>query len=198
MLVIALLAALDQGTGIVNLRVTAAGAPVAAAQVLVNGAATMTDVDGVARLQLTPGQTQVTVAKAGFLPVTLAVSVAEGQEQSLVVELDSQPTLEEHVTVSATRTDARIEDQAMRVEVLGLEDNPYRSQSASYVLFGGLAERRFGRWRVFANVENIGNVRQTDWEPLVRAARAADGRWTVDAWAPLDGRVFNGGVRLSF
>jgi len=79
-----------------------------------------------------------------------------------------------------------------------LEDNPYRSQSASYVLFGGLAERRFGRWRVFANVENLGNVRQTDWEPLVRPTRAADGRWTVDAWAPLDGRVFNGGVRLSF
>ncbi len=25
-----------------------------------------------------------------------------------------------------------------------------------------------------------------------------DGRWTVDAWAPLDGRVMNGGARLSF
>jgi outer membrane receptor for ferrienterochelin and colicins len=28
--------------------------------------------------------------------------------------------------------------------------------------------------------------------------RAADRRWTVDAWAPLDGRVFNGGLRVSF
>ena len=26
----------------------------------------------------------------------------------------------------------------------------------------------------------------------------ADGRWTVDAWAPLDGRVINEGVRLAF
>jgi len=25
-----------------------------------------------------------------------------------------------------------------------------------------------------------------------------DGRWTVDAWAPLDGRVLNGGIRLKF
>jgi hypothetical protein len=25
-----------------------------------------------------------------------------------------------------------------------------------------------------------------------------DGYWTVDAWAPLDGRVINGGMRLSF
>ena len=30
------------------------------------------------------------------------------------------------------------------------------------------------------------------------AARLPDGRWTVSAWAPLDGRVFNGGVRLAF
>jgi hypothetical protein len=27
---------------------------------------------------------------------------------------------------------------------------------------------------------------------------AIDGRWTVDAWAPLDGRVVNGGVRVQF
>jgi hypothetical protein len=25
-----------------------------------------------------------------------------------------------------------------------------------------------------------------------------DGRWTVDAWAPLDGRNINGGVRVAF
>jgi outer membrane receptor for ferrienterochelin and colicins len=79
-----------------------------------------------------------------------------------------------------------------------LEDNPYRSQSAPYLLFGGLVERRLGRFRIFLNVENLANVRQTDWNPLVRPSRAADGRWTVDAWAPLDGRVFNGGLRLEF
>jgi iron complex outermembrane receptor protein len=32
----------------------------------------------------------------------------------------------------------------------------------------------------------------------VRPAQGADGRWTVDGWAPLDGRVFNGGLRLEF
>jgi iron complex outermembrane receptor protein len=31
-----------------------------------------------------------------------------------------------------------------------------------------------------------------------RPTQGADGRWTVDGWAPLDGRVFNGGVRLEF
>jgi hypothetical protein len=79
-----------------------------------------------------------------------------------------------------------------------LEDNPYRIESVPYVLFGGLVERRLGRFRVFVNVENLGNVRQTGRDPLIRSIRAADGRWTVDAWAPLDGRVLNGGVRVQF
>jgi len=79
-----------------------------------------------------------------------------------------------------------------------LDDNPYRSRSVGYVLFGGLVERRLGRVRLFINAENLGGVRQTSWDPLVRSFQAADGRWTVDAWAPLDGRVINGGIRLAF
>jgi iron complex outermembrane receptor protein len=79
-----------------------------------------------------------------------------------------------------------------------LDDNPYRSSGAAYVLFGGLVERRVGRVRLFVNVENLGGVRQTRWDPLIRPQPAADGRWTVDAWAPLDGRVINGGVRVAF
>jgi len=41
-------------------------------------------------------------------------------------------------------------------------------------------------------------VRQTRWDPLIRPTRAGDGRWTVDGWAPLEGRNINGGVRLRF
>jgi iron complex outermembrane receptor protein len=52
--------------------------------------------------------------------------------------------------------------------------------------------------RLFLNAENLGGVRQTRWDPLLRPTPAADGRWTVDAWAPLDGRVINGGVRVAF
>jgi outer membrane receptor for ferrienterochelin and colicins len=79
-----------------------------------------------------------------------------------------------------------------------LEDNPFRLESAAYVLFGGLIERRIGRVRLFINAENLGGVRQTHWDSLIRPSQAADGRWTVDAWAPLDGRVVNGGVRVAF
>jgi outer membrane receptor for ferrienterochelin and colicins len=79
-----------------------------------------------------------------------------------------------------------------------LEHNPYSNVSRPYVIVGFLAERRFGRVRVFLNAENITDVRQSRWAPIVRPTRAPDGRWTVDAWAPLDGRTFNGGVRLAF
>jgi iron complex outermembrane receptor protein len=79
-----------------------------------------------------------------------------------------------------------------------LEEDPYRSGSEPYVVVGLLAERQWGRVRLFVNGENLGGVRQTHWDPLIRPTRAPDGRWTVDAWAPLEGRTINGGVRVGF
>ncbi len=79
-----------------------------------------------------------------------------------------------------------------------LEANPYRTESRPYSVFGVLATRQIGRFLLFLNGENLTDVRQTRWEPLVRPARGVDGRWTVDAWAPLDGRNINAGVRISF
>jgi iron complex outermembrane receptor protein len=79
-----------------------------------------------------------------------------------------------------------------------LEENPYRTVSEQYVIIGLLAERQFGRIRLFINGENLSGIRQTKWDPLLRPTRAADGRWTVDAWAPLEGRNINGGIRVRF
>jgi iron complex outermembrane receptor protein len=79
-----------------------------------------------------------------------------------------------------------------------LEDNPFADRSRPYVLFGGLVERRLGKYRLFVNVENLANVRQTNWNPILRPTPSADGRHTVDAWAPLDGRVVNGGIKIVF
>jgi outer membrane receptor for ferrienterochelin and colicins len=79
-----------------------------------------------------------------------------------------------------------------------LEENPYREVSDSYVIVGLLAEKQFGKIRLFVNGENLTGVRQTRWDPLLRPSRAVDGRWAVDAWAPLEGRNVNGGIRLRF
>jgi iron complex outermembrane receptor protein len=79
-----------------------------------------------------------------------------------------------------------------------LEDNPYRARGFPHVLFGGLVDWGVGSSRIYVNVENLGDVRQTREHPLVRPLRGADGRWTVDAWAPLEGRALNAGVRWRF
>jgi outer membrane receptor for ferrienterochelin and colicins len=79
-----------------------------------------------------------------------------------------------------------------------LEADPYRDESRPYSVVGALVLRKIGRYRLFVNGENLTDVRQTRWEPLLRPARGVDGRWTVDAWAPLDGRNINGGVRIAF
>lgn len=79
-----------------------------------------------------------------------------------------------------------------------LEENPYRTVSEPYMILGLLAEKQFGRIRVFVNGENLTGVRQTRWDPMLLSTRAVDGRWTVDAWAPLEGRNVNGGLRIRF
>jgi outer membrane receptor for ferrienterochelin and colicins len=79
-----------------------------------------------------------------------------------------------------------------------LEDNPYRAMSPVVHYVGAMAERVFGKARLFINTENLGNRRQTRHDSLLRATRRYDGRWTVEAWAPLDGFVANAGVRIRF
>lgn len=79
-----------------------------------------------------------------------------------------------------------------------LDANPYRDESAPYSVFGVLASRRLARVLLFINGENLTDTRQTRWNPLQRPSRGVDGRWTVDAWAPLDGRAINAGIQVTF
>jgi len=79
-----------------------------------------------------------------------------------------------------------------------LEANPYRDESKPYMMIGLMGEKVLGKVRVFVNAENLNNVRQTQYDPLLRPTQGVDGRWTVDAWSPLEGRVVNAGVRVKF
>lgn len=79
-----------------------------------------------------------------------------------------------------------------------LEDNPYRTRSRPYLHLGILGEITIGKISLFANAENLLDVRQTKYDPLLLPQRAASGQWTVDAWAPLEGFILNGGIRLRF
>jgi iron complex outermembrane receptor protein len=78
-----------------------------------------------------------------------------------------------------------------------LAEDPYRTVSRPYVLVGFLAMKRLGSTAtVFLNAENLLDVRLSDYQPLVRPEPGPGGRWTVDAWAPLEGSMINLGVRL--
>ena len=79
-----------------------------------------------------------------------------------------------------------------------LEHDPYRGTGKACVELNALAEMRIGETRLFVNGVNLTNVRQTRFDPLVLPARAPDGRWTTDVWAPLEGRSFNAGVKIEF
>lgn len=97
----------------------------------------------------------------------------------------------------------RVGIEAYYTGTQALDGNPYLSRGRPYIELGALGEivlnkTRFGTPSLFINFENILDVRQSDEHPQTLPQRAADGRWSVDAWAPTDGFVVNGGVRLKF
>lgn len=79
-----------------------------------------------------------------------------------------------------------------------LDDNPYRTRSRPYLHLGVLGEITIGKVSLFANAENLLGIRQTRYDPLLRPQRAPSGQWTVDVWAPTEGFILNGGLRLRF
>jgi iron complex outermembrane receptor protein len=79
-----------------------------------------------------------------------------------------------------------------------LEDNPYRSRARPYLLLGLMGELSFENISVFVNAENLLDIRQTSYDPLLRSQRTTDGAWTVDAWGPLEGLMVNAGARIRF
>lgn len=92
----------------------------------------------------------------------------------------------------------RIGVEAYYTGIQALEDNPYRTRSRPYLHLGILGEVTLGKVSLFVNAENLLDVRQTKYDPLLLPQRAPSGQWTVNAWAPLEGFILNGGIRLRF
>ena len=77
-----------------------------------------------------------------------------------------------------------------------LDDDPYRAVSVPYTTIGLLVEQRIGSATLFMNAEDLTNVRQTRFDPLLLPAQDPTGRWTTPEWAPLEGRMLNAGLRI--
>src|SRR6188508_923773 len=106
-----------------RVQVRAFDKPIEDAEVVVAGTTRRTDAAGTATIAVMAGNVDITVVKPGFAPVTASVQVGAGAVREVTVELQPQPAVEETVTVVAsTRTDKRLEDQPMRVEVLDREE----------------------------------------------------------------------------
>src|SRR6266536_5537741 len=121
-LILVLAGVLQVASTTVQIVVTADGRAVPDAQVVVQGKTLRTADDGRVKVDVMPGSIEITVIKEGFNPVTIAATATPGPVQTIDVVLDRQSVIEEHVTVSATRTDRGLEDQPMRVEVLDAEE----------------------------------------------------------------------------
>ena len=105
-----------------RIEVRSSGEAVSGAEVTVGDRTYVTDATGTVNVTVASGVATITVLKKGYLPVTASVTVASGNTQPVLVDLERQPTLEEEVIVSATRTNKRVEDQPMRVEVVPGEE----------------------------------------------------------------------------
>lgn len=67
--------------------------------------------------------------------------------------------------------------------------------TSGFWITGLMLERRIGFARVFLNLENFLGTIQSDYAPVVAGPRSAP-RF-ADIWAPMDGFVVNGGVKIA-
>jgi iron complex outermembrane receptor protein len=80
-----------------------------------------TDAHGLASLSLPPGNRWLVALRLGFAPESVLVSLRAGTDTSVSMRLVSTAAISS-VVVSATRSERRIEDDPLRVEVLDQEE----------------------------------------------------------------------------
>ena len=121
-----------------------------------------------------------TDAKAGYLPDgrVLALTPRHKINSSLVFESHEnfKAGIEAHRTGAQTLTD--------------------RSRTRPYTLVGFFGEKTFGKFSLFINAENITDVKQSNYGPVVFPPFSNP--IFAEVWAPLEGRVLNGGIKLRF
>jgi outer membrane receptor for ferrienterochelin and colicins len=121
-----------------------------------------------------------TDAKAGYLPDdrVLPLTPKHKINSSLVFEKHEnfKAGIEAHHTGRQTLTD--------------------RSGTRSYTLVGIFGEKSFGKLSLFVNAENITDVKQGNFSPVVLPPFTDPD--FAEVYAPLEGRIFNGGVKVRF
>ena len=73
-------------------------------------------------LRLTAGLHEIAASKLGFAESVVEVAVEQGREITIEIGLTKQAEEIEGIVVTSTRTERRIEDEPVRVEVLAREE----------------------------------------------------------------------------
>jgi len=113
---------LAQPGAILEIQVRGPDGPLPGAAVTINGKPHHTDANGRVTATVPAGTVQVAVEKGGFFPVSTSLVAVAGETRELLIELQARTIVEEQITVTATRTEQRLDDQPTRVEVLGREE----------------------------------------------------------------------------
>jgi iron complex outermembrane receptor protein len=96
--------------------------PIAGVQVRLDTLRARTDTRGEARMVTSPGSRLLSVARIGYAPDSATVVLRPGVDTLITFMLVEHETALAGVTVSATRSERRIEDDPVRVEVLEAEE----------------------------------------------------------------------------
>jgi len=114
--------AVDAQEARLTVRVESEGQPVPGAQVYAGDRGALTDATGVAVVRLAAGQHVLTVERIGYASSELAVTLAAGEIRTVVIEVVEEAIEGEEIFVTSTRTDRRIEDEPLRIEVVSREE----------------------------------------------------------------------------
>lgn len=131
------------------------------------------------------------LANSTYLDVTEAAPTSGRRDAELIPRFSA-----ELATIYEIEERGRVGIEISYTGRQALTDNPYRDTSRGYLEVNALAEVKAGRGAIFLNALNVTNVRQRDYEPLLRPAPGLGGEPITDVWAPVIGRTFNIGVRL--
>ena len=106
----------------VRVRVLHDSTPVAGAIVRSDRVGSQTNAAGNAVLQLGPGPHAIVITRIGFGPDTIAVLLRASQDTTIIAQLTAQPAELESIVIASTRTERRVEDSPLRVEVVDEEE----------------------------------------------------------------------------
>ncbi|MHB1330147.1 MAG: TonB-dependent receptor plug domain-containing protein, partial [Gemmatimonadales bacterium] len=96
--------------------------PVEAALVRSGRQIRQTDHAGQVALRLAAGHHTIVVSRIGYRPDSASITLRAGQDTAFVIQLEALQAELEEIVVSATRSERRVEDTPLRVEVIDEEE----------------------------------------------------------------------------